>query len=319
MKALATVAMIGGLLLGRGCDAPAPNVTFATFNIEDYPKSDGQVDEAFRMIRVLGASAIGVQEITDVAHFEREAKLRLGPEWRFVYAPYPRHRIGVLFDERVFELESTYVHEDTVIGGAGKPAFEARLRKRMGGQVARLIVVHLKALGDGVDLRRKQLAGLERTVERGRKDGELIVLLGDFNATSQADRTRIAALARATDLVWASEGLPCTSYWNRRDGCLGTALDHVLTSEAPKAIVARGPCQTVGCDKRNQCPRFHRDVSDHCPVVSSWGLPARAGRPARPDRAAGAAVEASASGAGPAVSFPAEGTPASAGADRCTH
>jgi endonuclease/exonuclease/phosphatase family metal-dependent hydrolase len=143
-----------------------------------------------------------------------------------------------------------------------------RLRRRDGGRALRLFVVHLKAGGDFAHVRREQLRRLAPIVLAAVETYDDVVLLGDFNATGEEDRRTLAELARATRLVWASEALACTSYWNRRDGCRGVALDHVLTVRRPDDVSARGPCESVGCDPGDRCPTFHREVSDHCPVTA---------------------------------------------------
>jgi hypothetical protein len=56
-------------------------------------------------------------------------------------------------------------------------------------------------------------------------------------------------------------------FWQRPDECRGSALDHVLTNGLPIRASAEGPCAD-GCEPGDRCPAFHRDVSDHCPVVA---------------------------------------------------
>ena len=246
---------------------PSPaTLRLGTFNIENYPKSERQVQGAFDAIGSLGALAIGVQEITEPESFARSARHHLGDAWRFVYPETsPLQRVGVLFDGRRLELLSTQTHQEVAVYRGAKPAFEARLRSRSG-VILRVIVVHLKAGGDFHDVRRRQLVALSSVAARAKRSGEQVVLLGDFNATSPQDRREIARLARTADLSWASEPLDCTSYWNRRDGCMGTALDHVLTASPAEDVTARGPCESIGCNPGRRCPTFHEEVSDHCPV-----------------------------------------------------
>jgi hypothetical protein len=254
---------------------PRASTRVATFNIENYPKSPRQEAGAFDTIRELGAAAVGVQEITEPDAFAEAARRRLGERWRFVFAERgPRQRVGVLFDGGAFELLSTNTYRETEVYPGAKPTFEARLGPKglsaLGagpGEVLRLLVVHLKAQDDGLDRRKAQLKALRPVFERALGSGERVVLLGDFNATSEADRAELGALATATGATWASKDLPCTSYWARPDGCRGSALDHVFTWSAPRRAVARGPCESEGCDPGAHCPIFREEVSDHCPVV----------------------------------------------------
>lgn len=259
--------VLAALVLRKEC-GHQPAIALATFNIRNYPESPRQEAGAFGLIRQLGTRAVAVQEICDPPAFAGAALVHLGPTWRFVY-PHrgPQQRIGVLFDEETFSLRGTRTYEETVVYPEAKPAFEARLQPKSGGPVLRLLVVHLRAGGDGIPQRRQQLAALRGVLSKIRTSGDRLVLLGDFNATSAADRDGIAALAKAAEMIWASRGLRCTGYWERERDCLGTALDHVLTAASPIHTTARGPCETEGCGDRATCPIFHRDVSDHCPVV----------------------------------------------------
>ena len=111
-----------------------------------------------------------------------------------------------------------------------------------------------------------EMACVPGILRRVRDSGDRIVLLGDFNATGDADRAAIRALAEATELEWASEGVECTSYWEP-DGCRGSALDHVRSSDDAE-VVAVGPCEDVGCAPGTRCPTFFHEVSDHCPVTA---------------------------------------------------
>jgi exonuclease III len=262
-------AALGAIALRATCGGcGGSGLRVGTFNIENYPQSQRQVEGAFRAIDALDVAALGVQEITEPEAFARAARERLGDEWRFAFpAESPPQRVGVLYDGADLELVATQTHRETLVYDGGKPMFEARLRGRDDGAVLRLFVVHLKAAGDGGDVRRRQLRAIRPVIAAAASSGDRVVLLGDFNATGPGDRDEIAALAAAAGMTWASRELACTSYWDRDDGCLGSALDHVLASEAARSIAARGPCETDGCDRRDRCPAFHDEVSDHCPVT----------------------------------------------------
>ncbi|HEU4407586.1 MAG TPA: endonuclease/exonuclease/phosphatase family protein [Polyangiaceae bacterium] len=271
------LVLVAALPFADGLCPPRSPLRVATFNIENYPKSSRQEAGAFEAIRGVEASAIGVQEIVEPEAFAEAARRRLGPAWRFVHAEGgPKQRVGVLFDGGALELVSTHTYRETeaVYPGA-KPTFEARLRPKPSvsffgagaGEVLRLMVVHLKAQGDGVDLRRAQLKALRPVFAAAMGSGERVVLLGDFNATDDSDRDELAALAAATGATWASRELPCTSYWARPDGCRGSALDHVFTWAEPRRIAAEGPCESEGCSPGSRCPIFREEVSDHCPVA----------------------------------------------------
>jgi endonuclease/exonuclease/phosphatase family metal-dependent hydrolase len=253
-----------------GCGAEDPPVRIATFNIEDFPRDGRQIDGAFDELAALGAEIVAVQEIVDPGLFQAEAVNRLGGAWQFVaistapYGGHPTHHLGVLFDRRTWTLVDAMPHDETRLGATHKPTLEVRLRPAGGGDVLRLLVVHLKAGGENADIRARQHAALAKIIGYRR---ERTIVLGDFNATADPDRASIAALARNTSLVWASEPLACSAFWSRDDGCYRSRLDHVLMWQAPASVRAAGGCATHGCEWEASCPNYAHEVSDHCPVV----------------------------------------------------
>jgi endonuclease/exonuclease/phosphatase family metal-dependent hydrolase len=251
---------------------PPPPLKLATFNIETFPKHAQQIEGAFAELAAIDAGFVAVQELARPDVFEREARRRLGAHWRLVHVDTrpiderrPGHHIGVVFDTRRFALDGMAVHDDTRLDGRHKPTLEVRLRH--GDGRVRVMVVHLKAGTEGRPQRARQLRALAAIIHRVRRPGELLVVLGDFNATEASDREDLAWLARDTGLVWATEGLACTAFWSRDDGCPRSRLDHVLVSRVPLTVHAAGACASEGCDWQDRCPRYADLVSDHCPVV----------------------------------------------------
>lgn len=247
-----------------GSDAPR----IATFNIRDFPRDARQIEGAFEIIDQLDAPIVAVQEITDPPAFARAASERLGPHHRFVHHEgRALHYLGVLYDSEALTLAHARTHDETRVTPNAKPVLEVRLR-RAEGRAIRVFVVHLKAGGAYADVRREQLRQLAAIVAPVvESTWDEIFVLGDFNATGPDDRAALALFARTTRLEWASEALECTSYWDRSDGCRGSALDHVFLRRSPRSVRARGPCEEIGCAPADECPLFHRDVSDHCPVT----------------------------------------------------
>jgi endonuclease/exonuclease/phosphatase family metal-dependent hydrolase len=263
------LALAALLLVGRcACHRDAPPLRFATFNIENFPKDQRQIDGAFAEIARLDAGFIAVQEIYDPDTFRRASEQHLGKRWEFVTPAIdePASHLGVLIDRDVWTALSSVVHDETRLGAAHKGTLEVRLRSTSG-EIARVLVVHLKAGGDGREIRARQYVALDGIVRTAQRSGERVVLLGDFNATSDADRGGLQALASRTGLTWATEPLACSAFWDREDGCYRSRLDHVLTWARPASVMAAGACATHGCDAEPSCPRYAHDVSDHCPVV----------------------------------------------------
>jgi endonuclease/exonuclease/phosphatase family metal-dependent hydrolase len=245
-------------------------VRIATFNIEHFPKDRRQVDGAFDQIVAAHANLVAAEEITDPALFGSEARRRLGPSWKFTFDA-PRierhHHIGVLFDRDAWDLVSTTEHGGTNLGPRDHNILEVRLAPKAGGTIVRVLVIHFRPGTAGRPIRARQFAAVEAVASAAKRSGDRVVLLGDFNATEDADRTDLAALARKAELRWATADLPCTAFWKRDDGCPRSRLDHVLTSEPPHRAAAAGACATEGCDWQKSCPLYVDEVSDHCPVI----------------------------------------------------
>jgi endonuclease/exonuclease/phosphatase family metal-dependent hydrolase len=242
----------------------------ATFNIEKFPKSDRQLAGALDEIAASRASVIGVQEIGDGPMLIAGARARLGDSWRYVDDGAARFALGVLYDGAQWQLRSRRIHQDTRVDGEGKPVLEVRLAPIGDGEPLRLLVVHFKSGREGRSLRVRQYDGLARVVTAASGSDERLVVLGDFNATEAGDRRDLARLAAATALVWASEPLTCTAFWERHDGCPRSRLDHVLAWTRPSTIAATGGCASEGCDWEASCPVYAEAVSDHCPVVAAF-------------------------------------------------
>ncbi len=267
LVAILAVALIAAAILARiGRGEP---LRAATFNIERFPKGDGQASGAFDLLKALEVDVVGVQEITNPEVFAREARARLGPSWRFVAAERsPPMRVGVLFDAARFDLVSTRTYDAIRTSERDRPAFEARLtRAGRPGPTLRVIVVHLKATSEGLDIRRRQHRALAPILRAAADSGDEVLLLGDFNATEIEDRQMLQELAVGAGLSWVSKGLDCTAYWSRDDGCLGSRLDHVIAWDRRARVKARGPCEEEGCATKDRCPVFTERVSDHCPVT----------------------------------------------------
>jgi endonuclease/exonuclease/phosphatase family metal-dependent hydrolase len=261
------------LFASRGRLGHHGELRVATFNIEKFPKTDGQLNGALDEILASGASVIGVQEIGDGQMLVTGARARLGDSWRYVDDGAPRFALGVLYDGSQWHLASRRIHEDTRVEGRGKPVLDVRLAPVGAGETLRLLVVHLVSGSAGRSLRARQYEGLVRVATAATDPNERLVVLGDFNATEPADRSDLARLSAAADLVWASEPLACTAFWERDDGCPRSRLDHMLAWTRPASIHATGACAREGCEWQASCPIYAEAVSDHCPVVATFETP----------------------------------------------
>ncbi|MDB4961218.1 MAG: Endonuclease/Exonuclease/phosphatase family protein [Myxococcales bacterium] len=275
---LGLLGLVGVLTL-RTCRDPEPvRWRVATFNIEEFPKDQRQIDGAFDEIERLGAGLVAVQEIMRPDVFAAAARARLGADWHFVHEGGVRpgapdagrltHELGLLFDRRLYTLRRVQLHDGTRLGANHKPVLDVELRK--GDETFRVLVIHFKSGGDHHPTRARQYAALTPVLAEVQRTGARVILMGDFNATGEADRVDLARLTGATGTTWATEDLACSAFWDRNDGCPRSRLDHVITTERPSEVRATGACATEGCDWGASCPLYAEYVSDHCPVVLTF-------------------------------------------------
>lgn len=268
------ILVVAAAMAVRRCPEELVRWKAATFNIERFPKDQRQVDGAFAEMAKLGARIIAVQEITDTELFSITARTRLGASWEFVPEHAPDgtfdHQIGVLFDRDAYAFVRRRIHDGTRLGGRHKPTLDVELRDRATDEPLRVLVIHFKSGGEHHPTRHRQYAALQEIVAKVERSGPPVIVLGDFNATSNEDRADLAQLAAATSTSWATEHLPCSAFWDRLDSCPTSRLDHVLSTRRPVDVRAAGGCAEVGCDTHDRCPLYEEHVSDHCPVVVTF-------------------------------------------------
>src|SRR5690606_2160840 len=142
-----------GVLLALARCEPAP-LSIVTYNIENFPKHDAQIESAFRTLAGLDAPVVAVQEITDANALKHAARTELGSDWKVVVSS-DQLAVGLIYDSDRLSSSDAREHE---IGG--RKVLEVRLEPRRGPDL-RVFVVHLKAGGrDHVNTRRKQLDAL---------------------------------------------------------------------------------------------------------------------------------------------------------------
>jgi endonuclease/exonuclease/phosphatase family metal-dependent hydrolase len=255
---------LGLVLMGLALRDGPPRV--ATFNVENFRADDTREAALFEEIEGTDASIVAVQEVRDTAVFAEAVSARLGDDWAFVHANAGHEqRVGIVFDrERARLLEPAVTIEATLIGNRAKAALYARFGVEGRERPLRVVVVHLTSGVRRAELRARQLDALRPTLRRAVDSGDEVILLGDFNAVTDADRARLAELAEEFGLPWATQTTACSAYWQRADHCEAETLDHIFadTSEARM----HGGCATDGCGPMESCPVYRERVSDHCPV-----------------------------------------------------
>lgn len=264
----------------RACQRPAEPLRFATYNIENFPKSDRQVEGALSLVRSLDVDFVGLQEIIGTQRLEREAKVRLGEQWEFVWVDTsplasggrPAQNIGLLYDGALYRASEVRSRGETRLSeGRYRPTLEVLLEPRVSGrEPLRVFVVHLKSGSDGRAVRREQLAALGQILEGAGRGGEAIAVMGDFNSTEPEDRRDIERIAARAGLTFATRDLSCSAFWQRGEDCPTSRLDHILVSEAPDRVEAAAACAD-SCASGDRCPLYRVEISDHCPVLASYG------------------------------------------------
>ena len=283
--------------LGLPGDGLAPAKTaglrIVTWNLHNFPEPSQDQERLQGRLKGLGADVLAIQEIHDPAALQA-----LLPGWQLalmtvavmVLLPSARARswTKVKIAKHLFEHRYDYRAEHAELGMRGhvRPGLSVYLRGQGGGPDFHVLVVHLKAKGEGHPLRVQQwrlLAEIARDLLRRDPD---LVILGDFNATGPAGGSpgdELAALeGRLGPLGLRRLVGPdsCSAYWDgaRRDAWHEPSLlDLVWVAGLTESQSAAAQAHPLHHCARHRCQAFrstgahpepdYADLSDHCPVV----------------------------------------------------
>ncbi|MFV8752734.1 endonuclease/exonuclease/phosphatase family protein [Nannocystaceae bacterium ST9] len=277
--------------------APLPerdeSLRVVSWNLENFTGDPASHDlERLReVIAELDPDVLALQEVKDP-----DALAELLPEFELLASHgggKGNQKVAIAWrPDRVERIAGPIEHAELGLGGRVRPGLSAYLRGR-GGPDLWLVVVHLKAMSDGLELRREQWRSLVAIAEaaRGREaggeppDADLLII-GDFNSTGPADgswadeqRELAAALAPA-ELRRIPSRDGCTAYYDgrRRDAWKeASEIDLVWARGLEESLdgatrvlagthCARHSCQAFRSSDAYPEPDYER-LSDHCPVV----------------------------------------------------
>ncbi len=259
----------------------------ATFNLENFPGDHQDLERLRETLLGLEADLVAVQEVKDP-----EALQQLVPELALEVSKgggRGHQRLGFLYDPATLEIvgEPTE-HAGLTLGGRVRPAYSARLRAIPEGPDFFVVVVHLKAMPDGLDERERQWPQLLSLIERMRAEDPDVIVLGDFNVVGGPDGAdseseeldRLDELLEGASLVRIPNETGCSAYWDgaRRDAWKEPSLlDLIYVASLEEADVSTSRAHAGGHCGRHRCQplrstKAHPDldyarVSDHCPVV----------------------------------------------------
>ncbi|MBN2426453.1 MAG: hypothetical protein JXR46_06350 [Calditrichaceae bacterium] len=284
-------------------------IQVGSFNIEWFPcKDDGELmkqydinlrvpptgkatnmDALFSLLKELDIELLGVVEIVDPFVLEKEAQLRLGRQFKVIYAPgNGSQSVGFLYDSSVLSLigqpeiyASIMIDPDSWL----RPAFRACFKYKDSGFDFHAIIVHLKAAPGGWNLRKQQwevLSGILKEIPEKYGDQD-IILMGDFNNVSKLRVDEFMPVIDSLNFFWATSEIAdsgFSNYWqpdygvNRIEGSL---IDHIFISNSvreeyvPESIILGGMCSEGKLEySDDEIPAYYELISDHCPVFGSF-------------------------------------------------
>ena len=277
-------------LVGEDVPGRGDSLRVVSWNLANFrgDPEDHDLERIAEVIEELDADVIAVQEIKDpeaLAALLSEYELRISDK-----GGRGRQLLGVAWRPDRVELLTSEEHAELSIGGRVRPALSAYLRGRGGGPDFWLTVVHLKAMPDGLELRREQWPTLAKLADGARETehyaDEDLLILGDFNTTGPPgggppqEQAELAKILAPSGLRRLSNSTGCTCYYDgeRRDAWKeASEIDLVwargfaesLTEDA--AVRSGTHCAAKGCQDfrstRAYPLRDYASVSDHCPVI----------------------------------------------------
>lgn len=264
-----------------------------SWNLENFGSDEAQHDlvRLREVVDELDPDVLALQEIHDV---DRLAELL--PEFELMASQgggRGHQRLVIAWrPDRVERVIGPIEHPELALGGRVRPGLSAYLRGREGPDLW-LLVVHLKAMADGIELRREQWRSLAAIAEAARvhelaaspPDPDLVIL-GDFNSTGPKDgkwsdeQRELEALLGPLGLERIPSRDGCTAYYDgrRRDAWKEASEIDLMwvrglteSIDASTRVHAGTHCASHSCQPFRSTeaypePDFER-LSDHCPIV----------------------------------------------------
>jgi endonuclease/exonuclease/phosphatase family metal-dependent hydrolase len=283
-----------GGLTGVSPPARGDRMRVVSWNLENFSGSASGHDlERLReIIEQLDPDVLAVQEIKDPEAF---AALLPGWEIALSHAGGRGHQLlGVAVRADRVELLDHAEHPQLSLDGRVRPAFSAYLRARGGGPDFWLMVVHLKAMPDAINLRREQWPMLVTLARDGLSSGpgaadHDLVLVGDFNTTGpvgagargpEIEQAELAQVLARADLRRLHNASGCTAYYDgqRRDAWQEPSeIDLVWVRDLAESLEPGTEVRSGTHCAEERCRDFrstdaypvrdYESISDHCPVI----------------------------------------------------
>lgn len=289
--AIAWAYLGAGIRELAGISAPTPDprgdaLRLVSWNLANFAgaESGHDLDRIREVIAELDPDVLALQEIKDP-----QALAALLPDWQLQVSEQGgrgRQRLAIAWRADRVELLASEEHPQLSLGGRVRPGLSAYLRGRDGGPDFWLLVVHLKAMPDAIELRREQWPRLLDIANATSKRDRDLLIVGDFNTTGPpGGKPEIEH--RELDRALAPSGLRrlpcatgCTAYYDgqRRDAWkepseidLMYARDLAESLREGAQIHSGTHCAASRCrDFRSSDAypvRDYEKVSDHCPLV----------------------------------------------------
>ncbi len=250
------------------CLAPIGNETFdiVSWNIEQFPKSNSTISLVNEIIKNANPDIIAVQEISDIAEFNKMASALEG--WKGVASDMGFLSLGYLYKTSevslVGNVEKLYGTENYYF--PREPLKATFMHKK--GLTITLLNIHLKAQesGNTDEQRREEASKLLKLYIDTNLHTENVLVLGDFNdllsdpASENVFQNFIddANNYKFTDMDIA---LGSSAYWSYPSW--PSHLDHLLITNE-----LFGKHQATNTLRIDQCEsNYDRNVSDHRPML----------------------------------------------------
>ncbi len=281
-------------LAGVAGDGPGPrgdSLRVVSWNLANFAgdASGHDLDRIREVVAELDPDVLALQEIKNP-----DALVELLPEFEVQVSDHGgrgHQRVAIAWRRDRVELLASREYEQLTLGGRVRPGLAGYLRGRDGPDFW-LLVVHLKAMPDALELRRQQWPMLveiaDAIVEQpsvGEGDRDLLIM-GDFNSTGPpgagpaVEQRELGEVLAPAGLRRLTSATGCTAYYDgrRRDAWKEPSeIDLVWARELGESLAADAQvhsgthCSASACrDFRSTAAYPNRDyesVSDHCPVV----------------------------------------------------
>ena len=246
------------------------NIEVMTWNLKDFPLSNGTVNNVQEVIADVLPDIIAFQEVDNLSAYIDLANSL--PSYEFISSGTG---LGFAARRDVVEIiNQSILFSNMSYEFAGRPPLKVELQWSCGILATSLsiVVIHLKSGSDNQDAERRYASCEELESYIDSRPSENIIVLGDFNDEifDPENINSLWPMVNSSSIQFTTESIANIDYFATYPSW-PSFIDHILVSELLFDLVPSGSIKTLLLDHLTGYDFYQSNISDHRPVI--WSFP----------------------------------------------